>query len=49
MGISMSIFNDEDDKQIIPEVPEVEEVQKKKRKGKNKTLKKKRKAVTWDD
>ena len=48
MGISMSIFNDEDDKQVIPEVPDVEEGQKKK-KSKNKTAKRKRKAVTWDD
>ena len=48
MGISMSIFNDEDDKQVIPEVPDVEEGQKKK-KSKNNTAKRKRKAVTWDD
>jgi hypothetical protein len=49
MGISMSLFNDEEEKQIIPEVPEVEEGQKKKKKSKNKTMKRKRKNVTWED
>ena len=51
MGITMSLFNNDEeyDKQLVVEEPLVEEHQKKKRKSKNKTLKRKRKAVTWDN
>lgn len=52
MGISMSLFNDNEEEEkplaIIPEeLPDLEDTQKKKKKSKNKTVKRKRKSVTW--
>jgi hypothetical protein len=53
MGINMSLFNDveDDQKQPVPDVlPEDNDVgSKKKKRSKNKTAKRKKKTISWDD
>jgi len=52
MGISMSLFNDteEEPTPVLSDIStEGDDKQKRKKRSKNKTVKRKRKAVTWED
>ena len=53
MGISMSLFNDTEEETIPPVISDIltdgDDKQKRQKRSKNKTVKRKRKVVTWDD